>query len=119
METKEKLRMDAYYYGFDPTNNHHVDMILSAVASAGKAFHHTEAWNNDCVWVPFKGDCPVLWIQNAANEAKEYFDAKAEKIKNLEDEVKLLRYHLCKELPNKHYQDIFDAISRALNAKES
>lgn len=41
------LRMDAYYYGFDPTGNRSIDLILSAVACAGKAYHHTESWSSD------------------------------------------------------------------------
>ncbi len=42
----EKLRMDAYYYGFDATGCIEIDRILSAVASAGKAHHHTEGWTD-------------------------------------------------------------------------
>lgn len=37
-------RMDAYYYGFDPTGVVEIDALLSAVASAGKAYHHTSDW---------------------------------------------------------------------------
>lgn len=39
-----KLRMNAYYYGFNETGVRCVDEILSAVASAGKGYHHTEMW---------------------------------------------------------------------------
>lgn len=35
-----KRRMDAYYYGFDSTGVDDIDRLLSAVACAGKAFHH-------------------------------------------------------------------------------
>ncbi|GJF06578.1 hypothetical protein [Pseudonocardia sp. D17] len=38
------LRMDAYYYGFDGTGSRPVDLVLSAVATAGKGSHHTEDW---------------------------------------------------------------------------
>lgn len=39
-----ELRMNAYYYAFEPTGVVAVDRILSAVAAAGKAYHHTEYW---------------------------------------------------------------------------
>jgi len=45
-----ELRMDAYYYGFRPTGVVEIDRILAAVARAGKAYHHTENWQN-----PIKG----------------------------------------------------------------
>ena len=41
-----KLRMDAYYFGFSATGVREIDEILSAVACAGKAYHHTERWND-------------------------------------------------------------------------
>jgi len=67
------LRMDAYYYGFDKTGVPEIDKILSAVACAGKAFHHTDSWNDDIdfTYEPHKGKSVVEWIQNAANEAAE------------------------------------------------
>ena len=63
------LRMSAYYYGFDPTGVREIDLILSAIACAGKAYHHTECWNDECEWAPHTGKSPVEWIQNAANSA--------------------------------------------------
>lgn len=60
--------MDAYYYGFSATGVREVDNILCAVASAGKAYHHTEDWS--------EGGYPEL-IQKTAAEA-------AEKLKALE-----------------------------------
>ena len=66
---KEDFRMDAYYFGFESTGDPKIDKILSAVACAGKAFHHTECWQDPCEWEGFKGSRPVDWIQNAANEA--------------------------------------------------
>lgn len=78
---EQAARMDAYYYGFARTGVEAIDRILSAVACAGKAFHHTEDWNNR-VWdgtpedkhpapyEPFlRGWTPVEWIQNAAIDA--------------------------------------------------
>lgn len=56
------LRMNAYYYSFKPTGCLEVDLILSAVATAGKAFHHTEDWNDPMG----NGQTPVQAIQDAA-----------------------------------------------------
>jgi hypothetical protein len=68
-------RMDAYYYGFERTGVDCIDKILSAVACAGKAFHHTESWNDDVKvsWNDHTGGTPVDWIQNAANKAAEVY----------------------------------------------
>lgn len=64
------LRMDAYYYGFDQTGVPAIDRILSAVACAGKAFHHTSQWQDECSpYVGHVGGTPAEWIQNAANDA--------------------------------------------------
>ena len=69
----KELRMNAYYYSFDKTGNLAIDRILSAVACAGKAYHHTDDWNNGCL--PYeechRGATPVEWIQNAAIDAAE------------------------------------------------
>lgn len=68
----EPLRMDAYYYGFDPTGVVEVDRILSAVARAGKAYHHTLQWCEDT----YGGQgSPVEWIQKAANDAAAEWQA--------------------------------------------
>lgn len=65
----EKLRMDAYYYSFEPTGVLAVDRILSAVASAGKGSHHTAEWNE-----PMRdGKSAVEMIQDAANAAAAEF----------------------------------------------
>ena len=65
------MRMNAYYYGFNPTGVVEIDRILSAVACAGKAYHHTDQWNDDCDGDNYghEGHSPVDWIQRAANEA--------------------------------------------------
>lgn len=71
--SEPQLRMDAYYYCFEPTGVPEIDRILSAVACAGKAYHHTENWceptepSGDFM----RGDCPTEWIQNAARDAAE------------------------------------------------
>jgi len=69
-EAADELRMSAYYYGFTATGIPNIDRILSAVACAGKAFHHTEDWHQKAE--PFRGHAgsnPIEWIQNAANDA--------------------------------------------------
>src|SRR5690242_4745133 len=70
MADQQELRMHAYYYGFTPTGVEEIDRILSAVACAGKSFHNTSEWGEKVsAWPPHEGDCPVDWIQNAANRA--------------------------------------------------
>jgi hypothetical protein len=54
--------MNAYFYSFQPTGVLEIDTILSAVATAGKAFHHTEEWNEPMG----NGETPVQTIQDAA-----------------------------------------------------
>jgi hypothetical protein len=70
----DELRMGAYYYGFAQTGARVVDKVLSAVACAGKAFHHTSEWNDDAKWDGHTGETPVDWIQNAADEAAAEID---------------------------------------------
>lgn len=68
LESPGDLRMDAYYYGFDATGYRPVDEILSAVARAGKAYHHTESWyGSDSPNFPMEN--VVQPIQEAANRA--------------------------------------------------
>lgn len=78
--TKPQMRMNAYYYGFDSTGNLAIDRILSAVACAGKAFHHTDSWTDEAydgtAPEPHRGKTPVEWIQNAANDAAEKLRAE-------------------------------------------
>lgn len=45
-------RMDAYYYGFEPTGVQAIDAVLSAVATAGKMFHGTDCWNDEMYGYP-------------------------------------------------------------------
>ena len=67
----DELRMNAYYFSFEPTGARSVDRILSAVACAGKAFHYTEDWTSACgaYMSETRGDSCREWIQNAATEA--------------------------------------------------
>ncbi|QBI98763.1 hypothetical protein SEA_BOBBY_133 [Mycobacterium phage Bobby] len=60
-------RMQAYYYSFEPTGLAVVDRILSAVASAGAAAHHTMDWND-----PWSDEITQEdQIQLVANESAE------------------------------------------------
>lgn len=73
------MRMSAYYYSFDPTGVQEIDVILSAVACAGKAYHHTECWQDECPsYEPdhFGGTTPQEWIQDAANRAAKVWQAR-------------------------------------------
>jgi len=72
-----KWRMAAYYYGFEATGVAAIDKILSAIACAGKCFHDTSQWV-EAVGKSYEyhtGDCPVDWIQNAANQAAAMLSA--------------------------------------------
>lgn len=81
----ENLRMDAYYYSFNETGQTEVDLILSAVACAGKSFHHTDQWNDeDSPWPGHTGNSPIEWICNAAFSA-------AQEMARLKAEVEALR----------------------------
>lgn len=70
-DNRSETEMDAYYYGFEKTGVEEIDRILSAVACAGKAYHSTSGWWDDCICTPkgHEGKAPVDWIQNAANDA--------------------------------------------------
>jgi len=39
-----KLKLDSYWFVFEPTGNKSIDTILAAVAAAGKAYHNTDQW---------------------------------------------------------------------------
>lgn len=72
--TSEGWRMNAYYYGFDRTGQVVIDRILSAVAHAGKGYHHTEFWTDHLDYgAPshLRGDSYAECIQNAAIDAAD------------------------------------------------
>lgn len=62
----DDLRMNAYYYWFSKTGVREIDEILSAVAMAGKAYHHTSDWGNDDY---YEGHSVVDLIQEMADRA--------------------------------------------------
>jgi len=69
-----EFRMCGYYYGFEATGVPEIDLILSAIACAGKCYHHTEDWNQETrLYDHLEGKTPIEWIQNAANKAADKF----------------------------------------------
>ena len=71
------MRMSAYYYEFSETGVDEIDLILSAVACAGRLHHHTENWNEGGGPLDgHAGNTPIDWIQNAANKAAKKFKEK-------------------------------------------
>ncbi|WP_333571289.1 hypothetical protein [Sphingomonas sp.] len=70
-EAEKPLNLSGYYIDFEPTGVFEIDLILSAVARAGKAYHSTEDWDEETPPYDhrFKGNTPLDWIQNAANDA--------------------------------------------------
>lgn len=70
---QKPLNLDGYYIGFEATCRFEIDLILSAVARAGKAYHNTADWNDDTPAYDerFRGETPVDWIQHAANDAAD------------------------------------------------
>ena len=85
------MRMDAYYYGFTPTGVVVIDRILSAVACAGKAYHHTDQWGDECAgenYEPFlRGNSPAEWIQRAAEDAAKVLSALQAAEPTAEEEI--------------------------------
>lgn len=76
-EPPPELRMDAYYYGFGSTGVPEIDRILSAIACAGKSYHHTESWQDECEpYDGHTGNTPVDWIWNAAKDAADAWRAR-------------------------------------------
>jgi len=60
--------MDAYYFGFEGTGARPIDEILSAIAVAGKGYHHTEGWSEPADWRD-DGKSYADLIQDAADAA--------------------------------------------------
>lgn len=70
-----RSRTDAYYYSFDPTGVQVIDDLLHAIAWAGKAAHHTEAWSDE-LWPESygplrKGENWIDLIQSLANDGAD------------------------------------------------
>lgn len=70
MSDSKDWRLDAYYYSFSRTGNDAIDRILSAVACAGKGYHHTDGWSEEAPQREhLRGATYVEQIQNAAIDA--------------------------------------------------
>jgi hypothetical protein len=67
-------RMDAYYYGFEPTGIGIIDAILSAVATAGKHYHGTDMWTDED-YGPSEEACIQAAADKAALELRAALDA--------------------------------------------
>ena len=88
----ERMRMDAYYFAFGTTGVEALDKVLSAVACAGKAHHHTEDWQEETgAWEPHTGRSPVDWIFNAASEAAATLAAEKARADRLEADCAAMR----------------------------
>ena len=76
----ELRRMCAYYYSFNETGEEEIDILLSAIACAGKAYHHTEEWQDGCqpYEICHRGETPIERIQNAACDAANRISAERE-----------------------------------------
>lgn len=70
------MRMNAYYYGFKPTGVEEIDWILSAVASAGKAFHNTDQWREQTEYGDFVDESAQDYIQRMADNAAKVWKDK-------------------------------------------
>lgn len=79
-------RMDAYYYSFRNTGLAVIDSILSAVATAGKAHHHTEEWGEAGTW----DDKPTheSRIQSAADESATLVRELVAELKTAREEAR-------------------------------
>jgi hypothetical protein len=86
VEERGNRRLSAYYYGFDPTDVEEIDLILAAVATAGKLTHHTEWWNDV---IDYYGESPVGFIQRMAEQA-------AEQVKSLKEEAEKWKQIHCR-----------------------
>lgn len=60
--------LSSYWFTFDPTGVEAVDLVLAAVARAGKMFHSTEFWDDPEMSLG-DGPTPLEIIQRAANSA--------------------------------------------------
>jgi len=67
-ERRDGRNLSAYYYSFAPTGNPDIDLILAAVAAAGKGYHNTEDWEDERYC---GGPSYIDLIQEAARLAAE------------------------------------------------
>ena len=112
-EIREARRMHAYYFAFAKTNVDSIDKLLGAVASAGKAQHHTDCWNQrtEFNYDDHTGNTPVLWIQNAAYEAAAAHTQLSEENARLREAIIIL--------PHDAEPEVGDLIERPENWSQS
>lgn len=62
------------YLTYDSTGIKEVDELLGAIEKAGKAFHHTDQWDDEIgeMYVGTVGNTPNEWIQNKADALAKY-----------------------------------------------
>jgi hypothetical protein len=81
----QPVRMSAYYYSFDETGVAIIDQILSAVAHAGKAYHHTDCWTETNEWTPVSYAEQIQRAANAAAGAIREYVASVEDAQQVRD----------------------------------
>lgn len=64
----------AYYFDVDPTGDNDIDLILMALAAAGKGYHHTDQWSDGGPTYEEDGLSYIDTIQAAANRAASEMD---------------------------------------------
>lgn len=73
-EMAERIRsrgtrmLEGYYIHFEPTGNDAIDLVLGAVALAGRSYHSTESWSDISEYDDHDYSLTDL-IQRAANSA--------------------------------------------------
>lgn len=80
-ELDPDARMDAYYFGFKRTGIGAIDAVLSELAIAGKAYHHTDEWGEARTWT--EGPSHESRIQAAADQAAELVRSLADVVEEL------------------------------------
>ena len=104
--------LDAYYYGFDATGCSPVDLVLGAVAQAGKSHHATEDWNE-----PMSGSTlgAADNIQLAARIAAKSIEARTMVTQEAEVLLRDLLFWLRKgDLSSNRAKDYAERAERAL-----
>ena len=73
------------YLYYNNTGVDKVDSLLNTLSSAGKAFHHTDQWDDEIgEMYAQSGNTPNEWIQNSANDLAKYVKELEEKGKSYE-----------------------------------
>lgn len=111
-------RMQGYYIGFDRTGVGVVDKVLSELAYAGKAYHHTSDWTDeyDEKYFPNWEDrrSHEQRIQDAATDAAKLFLELVMEIELLRRDLVSVEYieSVAQEI-SEEYRPAYDAIMNA------